>query len=320
MGHRLCLRHLPRHMISVFMVGTKKGIAQMALSKLTRSRGAKQRVTALAAKEIVNQLTGFSLSNYHLSTEVHEDGWAFLNPQSKRLDKASLKRIADGSIIYVNTKETELFVRDYLPHLRSDFVLISSQLWSPPQPSGSVVDTVLSHEGLLAWFSPNREDDDLPIRPFPAGVALRGISNILAAIKKHKSTPRADAIYVPHSAVHDHLSEVPALTRKGLQPFMAKPIRHQDYLEQLAKHRFVVSPAGDRPDTYRHWESIAMGAIPVSSLPKPFEELFGDSAILVDDLVASVNGPFESTRAESDRTLASVDYWRRVVDKSTTRN
>ena len=262
----------------------------------------------------MNQLTGFSLSDYYLSTEVHDEGWAYLNPKSKRLDKTPLKRIPDGSVIYVNTKQTEQFARDYLPHITSDFVLISSQLWSPPQPSGSAVDTVLSHGGLLSWFSPNREDDDLPLRPFPAGVALRGIINITAAINKHHSTQRVDAVYVPHSALHDHLPEEAARTRRGLQPFMAPPIRHQDYLRQLARHRFVISPAGDRPDTYRHWESIAMGAIPVSSLPKSFEKLFGDSAILVDDLVASVNGPFESARAEADRTLASVAYWRQVVD------
>ena len=300
----------------MFDVGTKNSLFQLALSRLRKTRRAKRKATLNSANTIVNQLTGFTLSDYHLSTEVYEEGWAFLNPRSKRLDKASLKRLPDSSVIYVNTKQTEQFARDYLPHITADFVLISSQLWSPPQPSGSAVDTVLSHEGLIAWFSPNRDEDDFPIRPFPAGVALRGITNITAAIKKHHSTPRVDAVYVPHSALHDHLPEEAAVTRKGLQPFMAAPIRHQDYLEQLARHRFVISPAGDRPDTYRHWESIAMGAMPVSSLPKSFEQLFGDSAILVDDLVASVNGPFESRRAEADRTLASVDYWRQVVKKA----
>lgn len=300
-------------------VGTKNGITKRALSGFRKTRRAKQKATLNSANTIVNQLTGYSLSNYHLSTEVHDEGWAFLNPQSKRLDKVSLKRIPDGSVIYVNTKQTEQFAKDYLPHITADFVLISSQLWSPPQPSGSAVDTVLSHEGLIAWFSPNRDDDDLPIRPFPAGVALRGITNITAAIKKYHSTPRVDAIYVPHSALHDHLPEEAATTRKGLQPFMATPLRHQDYLEQLATHRFVISPAGDRPDTYRHWESIAMGAIPVSTLPNSFEELFGDSAIFIDDLVASVNGPFESARAEADRALASVDYWRKVINTASHR-
>lgn len=295
---------------------TKSSLAQRAFFRLRKTRWAKQKATLNAANTIVNQLTGFSLSDYHLSTEVHDTGWVFLNPKSKRLDNASLKRIPDGSVIYVNTKQTEQFARDYLPHITSDFVLISSQMGSPPQPSGSAVNTVLSHGGLLSWFSPNRDDDDLPIHPFPGGVAMRGITNITAAVKKHQSVPRASAIFVPHSAVHSHLPEEAAETRRGLKPFMAKPIRHQDYLEQLARHRFVISPAGDRPDTYRHWESIVMGAIPVSSLPKSFEQLFGDSAILVDDLVASVNGPFDSRRAEADRTRASVDYWRQVVNQA----
>ena len=283
---------------------------------LKKTKTSQRRRTLAAASRVVNQLTGFTLSDYHLATEVHSDGWAFLNPRSTRLDKASLRKIRDGSVIYVNSQETETFVTEYLPHISGSFVLISGEIWSPLQPKGAAVDAILSHPGLLGWFCQNREVDDLPLKPFPFGVALRGISTVLNAVEKHQHTPKDGNIFVPYSAVHPHLEGEVAETRKGLQPLMAKPQRHQDYLAQLARHRFVISPAGDRPDTFRHWESVALGAIPVSSLPKSFQELFGDSIILAEDLVSAASSDISHTRLEANRDLATVSYWRKVIDAS----
>jgi hypothetical protein len=297
-------------------VNSPRTVARSVLKRISRSDWARRKRILRASRHVVNQLTGFTLSDFHLSTQVHTDGWAFLNPKSTRLDKATVRKIPDGSVIYVNVQETELFATDYLPHISSNFVLISGEIWSPLQPRGEVVDTVLSHPGLLSWFCQNREVDNLPLRPFPFGVALRGIATVSEAINRHRNTPKDADIYVSHAAVHSHLEPQEATIRRGLQPFMAPPQRHKDYLAEVARHRFVISPAGDRPDTFRHWESVALGAIPVSSLPESFKELFGDSVILVDDLVAHVAGPFSSPRPEADRTLATVDYWRQIVDKA----
>jgi len=290
-----------------------KSVVRQIRKSLWRSKRARRKRTLVAAHRVVNQLTGFILSDYHLSTQVHSDGWAFLNNKSVRLDKASMSKIPDNSVIYVNSQETELFATTYLPHLTKNFVLISGEIWSPLQPCGSAVDTMLSHPGLLAWFCQNREDDNLPLRPFPFGVALRGINTVVQAMDKHRNTVKDGDVFVPYSAVHPHLEGEVADIRKRLEPVMAEPMRHQDYLEQLARHRFVISPAGDRPDTFRHWESVAMGAIPVSTLPNSFSELFGDSIILVDDLASSVLAPLESKRKEANRELATTRHWRQVV-------
>jgi hypothetical protein len=45
---------------------------------------------------------------------------------------------------------------------------------------------------------------------------------------------------------------------------------------QLARHRFVLSPEGNGIDCYRHWEALAMGAVPIvmrSRAMAPFEGL-----------------------------------------------
>ena len=286
-----------------------------ALNKqLRRTRYFRQRKVLPAALRLVTPLTPLILSDYFLSTEVEKQGLRFPNRKSKPLRRTNLSKLPPCSVIYVSRHQLTDFVHNYAPKIASQFIVISGQMMSPPPPDRKIAEKLLAHPQLVAWFSQNHEDSTLDIRPFPYGVGLWSAPNVLAAQQRYANNQRIASIYVPHSAIHSHLVDSALRIRSGLKPLMAKPQRHQDYLKTLSEHRFVISPPGDRPDTFRHWECIAMGAIPVSELPEAFNELFGNSAILVDDLVASVNGPFESPRAEADRALASVDYWRQVVD------
>ena len=34
----------------------------------------------------------------------------------------------------------------------------------------------------------------------------------------------------------------------------------QEFYEKVAVSRFLISPHGDRPDCYRHWEAIGLAA------------------------------------------------------------
>ncbi len=284
------------------------------LRRARKTDYARKRRRLASARVVVNQLTGFMLSDFYLSDQISSDEWGYLNPRSRHLATTSTRSLKDGAVIYVNPWEIEVFAKEYLPRLTRSFVLITGKMWAPPQPHGAVVDTIASHPGLLSWFSQNTVDEEGPIQPFPLGVALRSISNVASAMKKHANAPKDQAISVPYSTVHPHLAPLAKSIREGLLPLMDPPQRHQDYLATLARTQFVISPPGDGPDTFRHWESIAMGAIPVSQLPAAFKKLFGDSIILVDDLAADAQGPFTSSRAEANRALATVDYWRRVID------
>lgn len=283
---------------------------------LRKTRYFRQRKVLPAALSIVTPMTPLILSDYFLSAEVDEQSLRFLNRKSKPLRRTRLSHLSPGAVIYVSRHQLTGFIKNYAPKIVSPFIVITGQMMSPPPPDREDAEQLVTHPHLLAWFSQNHEDSTLNIRPFPYGVGLWSSPNVLAAQQRYANTERPSSVYIPHSAIHSHLVDPSLRIRSGLKPFMAKPLRHQDYLKTLSEHQFVISPPGDRPDTFRHWECIAMGAIPVSELPDTFKKLFGDSAILVSDLVASVTGPFSSERAEPDRRLASVDYWRQVIDQA----
>lgn len=52
------------------------------------------------------------------------------------------------------------------------------------------------------------------------------------------------------------------------------PIRH---FRKMHESSYVVSPNGDRPDCYRHYEAIGLGAMPITQMnPKYYRHLAGN--------------------------------------------
>lgn len=91
------------------------------------------------------------------------------------------------------------------------------------------------------------------------------------------------------------------------------------YYDVLAGAEFVLSPCGDRCDTYRNYEAVALGAVPVTNAPEHLYRpgLFEDSAFFFDARRPSaVAGMRKDPRkhlpryAAPDRGLALLDFWR----------
>jgi hypothetical protein len=49
-------------------------------------------------------------------------------------------------------------------------------------------------------------------------------------------------------------------------PFNKTFLGSDKYYEEISNYKYVISPHGDRPDCYRHWESIGLGAVPIANI------------------------------------------------------
>lgn len=266
------------------------------------------------SRKLVTPFTGYVLSNYYLSSEVGKHGLEFLNPKSQDLRASNLSNAPKNSIVYVQVNQLDTFADEYLSSITRPFVLITGKWHLPGLERTPTLEQILGHPQLAAWFSQNQIHDDLPIRPFPFGVNLSSLAEIWIRQKVMLfASSRRAGIFIPHVATHAHLSGVALSARKDLEPLMRERMPFAAYLDEILSSDFVLSPPGDRPDTYRHWESIALGAIPVSTLPQRFEELFAGHALLVDNLrtVAMENLPGHN--AVPNPTLASYRYWKKKV-------
>ena len=61
-----------------------------------------------------------------------------------------------------------------------------------------------------------------------------------------------------------------------------KRIPFLEYMEQMAEFKFALSPRGYGPDTYRTWEALMVGSIPIVHTSQ-LDSLYADLPILIID-------------------------------------
>ena len=84
-----------------------------------------------------------------------------------------------------------------------------------------------------------------------------------------------------------HVDDVPVLTPS-------------QFYERTARARFLISPRGDRQDTYRHWEAIGLGAIPIANINRTlYGSLFGDDMVYMED-AGDIVSLLDNEQAQAD--------------------
>jgi len=102
--------------------------------------------------------------------------------------------------------------------------------------------------------------------------------------------PRNSSVFISHLTMHMNGG------RENLP--QGEPLPAREYYARMMTTQYVNSPRGDRPDCYRHWEAIGLGAIPVSNLAwYPFKPLFGSSMVFApefdsEDTLLGAGQPF----------------------------
>jgi hypothetical protein len=266
-----------------------------------------------AAHHVATPFMGFVLSDYYLSEEIDELGLGFLNPRSRRLNHRIATRIRPSSSVYCQVDQLDEFADRHLPRLRGPFVLITGKWHLPALDMSPACQAILASPLLLAWYSQNQVYD-VPIRPFPYGVHLATAPAVVERIRNPQVKERR--VFVPFATMHPHLTGIARTTRVALQSYMSPALPLTEYLDAIASSSFVISPPGDRPDTYRHWEAIALGAVPVSILAYSFRDLFDDALLFSDDLTLQAHGVIDESAAQPNPALATVQHWRALVSAS----
>ena len=266
----------------------------------------------LSTRLLVNNLTPFLFSTHYLSEEIDSKNLSFLNTKSKPLAAEDDLDLGPRAVVYCSLFQLEQFATDYLPRIRSDFVLISGSIHLPPGLSGETIKAIASFSSVSAWFSQATEFlGDVP-RPFPLGLAHQSADRVLGKMLRLRIR-RKKSLYTPYCSIHEHLPPFARFCRESISNSMDFKRDLSDYLDLLSKHRFVMSPPGDRWDCHRHWEAIAMGALPVIPGFPGVTGLLSDSALIVQEFPSFEKVENRLMRERPLRRLVFNWYWRKKV-------
>jgi len=286
------------------------------IQKIVRTiyRSKENKLLFINAHKIITPFSGFFISNLYLSEEIdfHRLGW--INKKSKRLNLMRIKLRKKPAVIYCQVDQLEQFNRKFLHRINFNFILITGKWHLPSIEPSDAVRSILKSAKLLVWYSQNQIFDHLNIKHFPYGVNFFTLNSLCKT--KKISGQRDVTPLIPYSTIHPHMTVNPKHPRRLLENFMEAPKSLENYLLDLQSHEYVVCTPGDRPDTYRHWETVVSGAIPMCEDISMFRELFINRACYLSDFSHESVFSDKPIMSNFNKNVALVGYWKQIMDES----
>lgn len=231
-------------------------------------------------------------------------------PNITALSNLTAPCLQPSTVVFVESHFFEQAARELLPLINTSFILISH--------GGDVVlpgdfpwaRQLLDDPRLIHWFSMSCKSDHPKLTCLPLGVSMwrynspsnnffilsdllaQGTHGLVNGIYPSPLHPKPyDKQMVVNFNLGNHHSRAPLYnaTCNGT----AAPLRNlstcitygdpdmtiNDFFKQLAQHRFVLSPRGAGPDTYRSYETLLLGSYPI--VPPDVAHLYTGLPVLV---------------------------------------
>ena len=152
------------------------------------------------------------------------------------------------------------------------------------------------------FFSRNViEKDNLTC--LPLGISPESQENILTTIPQEKS--------ILCSSQYSNITRSVNLSGLEFVAYFPKQ-SNEEFLENISKSKYVLSPHGINPDCFRHWESMYLSAIPIT-LNHPKLNSFKDLPILFLDSWDELSEELLNDRYEEilnmPREKLDINYW-----------
>lgn len=174
------------------------------------------------------------------------------------------ENVKEGKVIFLKTDLLDQFFSKYHPKIKNHYILVTHNGDLPvPREYGKFLDD----PKIIAWFGQNVENyQHKKLHPLPIGVANRYCPHSEVKIIEEVlqlNPKRTVFLYMNFYPTHESRKRVFELFSE--KPFcLVKTQRNfHDYLVDLRRSKFVLSPRGNGLDCHRTWEALIMGAIPI---------------------------------------------------------
>lgn len=197
-------------------------------------------------------------------------------------DLPFLEVFQKAQTIFVYTHLLPYFKHFIAPRLSQPFVLMTH---NSDHGVGLEDLDLLNHPSLLGWYAQNVELSHSKLHALPIGLANSQwgpsrLDQVFAAGRTYKKSKMLyvnfnSATHAGRQAILDVVSKVPCVT-------LGESVGFDQYIAQMAEHRFCLCPRGNGIDTHRFWEAQYVDAIPIL-LKQDWTQAYSNLPVLLID-------------------------------------
>ena len=229
-----------------------------------------------------------------------------------------------GDLVFVNGSFLRQFFLYAHPRITEQYVLVTHN--SDDSVPGAYAE-FLDDSRIGAWFTQNPDRIHSKLHPLPIGLANGhwehgNIAEIRSLIDQEDSESRK-LLYMNFSRKRPgaERAEVWNLFREAEFCHIAEARSYREYLRDIQRSRFVISPPGVGLDCHRHWEALLLGSIPVMK-HSSIDNLFADLPVVLVSDWKEINRDFLIRKSKElqdemfDRERLFADFWMSQLKKS----
>ena len=263
-----------------------------------------------------NLITSFSLyfiSNHYIGDELEKFNIQVKPYSNNILKHNNIESIKEMDILFVQNNYFNKFISDYLPNIKVNFILITGQ-WNLPQLHVNEKTTSLLNDSrIIKWFSQNPIFKDKKYVPFPYGLNY-GYNLDDPEIKIY-----AKQLLKINNKKNNNIINLPMNYETNQCRKIFERLQYstnEEFYKSMHDSKFILSPIGDRNETYRHWEAFGLGTIPISNVGILYKDLYKDNMFYVDntyDMLSIYNMNIELEYHCPNKDYICLEYWKDYI-------
>ena len=209
-----------------------------------------------------------NIRKFHKNILNYSKNIITLNGNNKIINEISdqeVNEIDKYNIIFVYTHLADSFLEKYLQKSSHKFVLITHN--SDDEINVKFLK-YLNHPNIIKWYGQNANIMHPKLKILPIGIAnsqwRHGNLDIFSNFVKNKKS-KNKLVYLNFKIGTNKSVRKPIYKLLSQKSFVTvnSNLSYQEYLEELAGHKFCIVPPGNGIDCHRTWECLYLGVIPI---------------------------------------------------------
>lgn len=233
------------------------------------------------------------------------------------------QRVKEGNIVFVKTKYLRRFIKYMHPLVKNRYILITHN--GDEEAPGDYA-RLLEDDKIIAWGGMNATLAHPKLIPLPLGGANPGKDTFFEKLieeMQQNPLPKKRLLYM-NIGITTHPDRPALKSYFATQPFctVQDPRPPVEYLQELMRSKFTISPRGNGIDCCRVWESLLLGTIPVLKTTA-LDHLYQDLPVVIVDDWKEVTQEFlekkydEMAKKDYNFDKCYADYWLKLFEPYT---